>query len=305
MYIFTDSPNQTEQLFSKEFRWKNRYNDKIINNDYDQLVSQLLKNPSFTEMKTGLGWHSLIHTKHSVISQFDSLNNFVKIGIDIPDGILCHADSGQNFHGQENRTWEAKEGNIHLSVFLSPEISSEKINSKFLTMGVTSVIDSIDSMPGLKGKSMIKWPNDIYIENSKIGGILTRCFTKKNMMRAIVLGIGLNVETVPKISGNKFTPKVGCLKDYSESVDIKTVFHAMLNSLYTQYQLVKNNRIQKLHKMYITRSLLIGQNIAVYTEDENTPKFIGKVIGLGNDLELIFENNISPIRNGRIEILVS
>ena len=305
MYIFTDSPNQTEQLFSKEFRWKNRYNDKIINNDYDQLVSQLLKNPSFTEMKTGLGWHSLIHTKHSVVSQFDSLNNFVKIGIDIPDGILCHADSGQNFHGQENRTWEAKEGNIHLSVFLSPEISSEKINSKFLTMGVTSVIDSIDSMPGLKGKSMIKWPNDIYIENSKVGGILTRCFTTNNMMRAVVLGIGLNVETVPKISGNKFTPKVGCLKDYSESVDIKTVFHAMLNSLYTQYQLVKNNRIQKLHKMYITRSLLIGQNIAVYTEDENTPKFIGKVIGLGNDLELIFENNISPIRNGRIEILVS
>ena len=305
MYIFTDSPSRTEQLFSKEFLWKNHSNNKIINYDYDQLVSQLLKNPSFTEMKTGLGWHSLVHTKHSVVSQFDSLNNFVKIGLDIPDGILCHADSGQNFHGQKNRTWEAKEGNIHLSVFLTPNIFPEKMNSKFLTMGVTSVIESIDSLPGLKGKSMIKWPNDIYIENSKIGGILTRCFTKKNMMRAIVLGIGLNVETVPKISGNKFTPKVGCLKDYSESVDIKTVFHAMLNSLYTQYQLVKNNRIQKLHKMYITRSLLIGQNIAVYTEDENTPKFIGKVIGLGNDLELIFENNISPIRNGRIEILNS
>ena len=305
MYIFTDSPSRTEQLFSREFRWNNRYNDKIINYDYDQLVSQLLKTPSFTEMKTGLGWHSLIHTKHSVVSQFDSLNNFVKIGLDVPDGILCHADSGQNFHGQENRTWEAKEGNIHLSVFLSPEISSEKMNNKFLTMGVTSVIESIDSLPGLKGKSMIKWPNDIYIENSKVAGILTRCFTTKYMMRAVVLGIGLNVETVPEISGDKFTPKAGCLKDYSESVDIKTVFHELLDSLYTQYQLVKNNQIQKLHKMYITRSLLIGQNIAVYTEDENTPKFIGKVIGLGNDLELIFENNISPIRNGRIEILNS
>ena len=305
MYIITDSPNRAEQLFSREFRWNNRYKDEIINNDYYQLVSQLLKNPVFTETNTGLGWHSLIHTKHSVVSQFDSLHNSVKIGLNLPDGILCHADSGQNFHGQENRTWEAKEGNIHLSVFLRPEISSEKMNSKFLTMGVTSVIESIDSLPGLKGKSMIKWPNDIYIENSKVGGILTRCFTKKNMMRAVVLGIGLNVETVPEISGDKFTPKAGCLKDYSESVDIKTVFHELLDSLYTQYQLVKNNRIQKLYKMYITRSLLIGQNIAVYTEDENTPKFIGKVIDLGNDLELIFENNSSPIRNGRIEILVS
>ena len=305
MYIFTDSPNRADQLFSREFWWNNRYNDKIINYDYDQLVSQLLKNPVFTETNTGLGWHSLIHTKHSVVSQFDSLHNSVKIGLNLPDGILCHADSGQKFHGQENRTWEAKEGNIHLSVFLSPKISSEKMNNKFLTMGVTSVIESIDSLPGLKGKSMIKWPNDIYIENSKVGGILTRCFTTKNMMRAVVLGIGLNVETVPEILGDKFSPKAGCLKDYSESVDIKTVFHELLDSLYTQYQLVKNNRIQKLYKIYMTRSLLIGQNIAVYTEDENTPKFIGKVIGLGNDLELIFENNISPIRNGRVEILVS
>ena len=305
MYIFTDSPNRADQLFSREFWWNNRYNDKILNYDYDQLVSKLLKNPVFTETNTGLGWHSLIHTKHSVVSQFDSLHNSVKIGLNLPDGILCHADSGQKFHGQKNRTWEAKEGNIHLSVFLSPEISSEKMNNKFLTMGVTSVIESIDSLPGLKGKSMIKWPNDIYIENSKVGGILTRCFTTKNMIRAIVLGIGLNVETVPEILGDKFSPKAGCLKDYSESVDIKTVFHELLDSLYTQYQLVKNNRIQKLYKMYITRSLLIGQNIAVYMEDENTPKFIGKVIGLGNDLELIFENNIAPIRNGRIEILDS
>ena len=305
MYIITDSPSRAEQLFSREFRWNNRYNDEIINNDYDQLVSQLLKNPSYTEMKTGLGWHSLIHTKHSVVSQFDSLNNFVKNRLDIPDGILCNADSGQNFHGQENRTWEAKEGNIHLSVFLRPEISSEKMNSKLLIMGVTSVIATIDSLQGLKGKSMIKWPNDIYIEDSKIGGIITRCFTKKNMMRAIVLGIGLNVKTVPKISGNRFTPKAGCIKDYSESVDIKTVFHALLDSLYTQYQLVKNNRIQNLHKVYIKRSLLIGKNIAVYMEDKNKPDFIGKVVGLGKDLELIFENNIPPIRSGRIEILVS
>ena len=305
MYIITDSPNRAEQLFSRELRWNNRYNDKIINNDYHQLVSQLLKDPSFTEIKTGLGWHSLIYTKHSVFSQFDSLNNFVKIGLEIPDGILCHADSGQNFHGQKNRTWEAKEGNIHLSVLLKPKISLEKMNSKFLTMGVTSVIKSIDSLPGLKGKSMIKWPNDIYIEDSKIGGIITRCFTKKNMMRAIVLGIGLNVKTVPKISGNRFTPKAGCLKDYSESVDIKTVFHSLLDSLYTQYQLVINNQIQKSHKMYMERSLLIGKNIAVYMEDKNKPDFIGKVIGLGEDLELIFENNIPPIRSGRIEILVS
>ena len=145
MYIFTDSPNRTEQLFSREFRWNNRNNDEIINNDYDQLVSQLLKNPSFTEMKTGLDWHSLIHTKHSPVSQFDSLNNFVKVGLELPDGILCHADSGQNFHGQGNRKWEAKRGNIHLSVFFSPKFSLEKMNRVLDDGGILGLVSDQDA----------------------------------------------------------------------------------------------------------------------------------------------------------------
>ena len=305
MYIFTDSTNRVDLLFSGNHQWEKLNTEKLINHEYEQLVSKLIKNPSFTEMETELGWHSLIHTQFSTKSQFDILTGIAKNCPELPDGILCHADNGNKFHGQKHRSWETSSGNIHLSVLLTPHIPTERMNSKFLTMAVISVIETIDSFPGLREKSKIKWPNDIYINNSKVGGILTQCFTSENRIRAVVLGIGLNVEAVPEISGDKFTPKAGCLKDYSESVDIKTVFHELLDSLYTQYQLVKNNRIQKLHKMYMTRSLLIGQNIAVYTEDENTPKFIGKVIDLGNDLELIFENNISPIRNGRIEILNS
>ena len=305
MYIFTDSTNRVDLLFSGNHQWEKLNTEKLINHEYEQLVSKLIKNPSFTEMETELGWHSLIHTQFSTKSQFDILTGIAKNGPELPDGILCHADSGNKFHGQKHRSWETSSGNIHLSVLLTPHIPTERMNSKFLTMAVISVIETIDSFPGLREKSKIKWPNDIYINNSKVGGILTQCFTSKNRIRAVILGIGLNVEAFPEISGDKFTPKAGCLKDYSESVVIKSVFQKLLDSLYTHYQLVKNNQTKKLHDLYINRSIVIGKNCAVYSTDVTNPDFIGKVSGLGNDLELMFENNAQSVRNGRVEILYS
>ncbi len=303
MYIFTDSPNSANQLFSGNHQWEKPHAGRYFNHDYEQLVSKLIKQPLFIDIDSELGWHSLIHAEFSIKSQFDILNKMVKNNYNLPDGILCHADSGQNFRGQKNRSWEAKEGNIHLSVFITPDIFPERMNSKFLTMGVTSVIETIDSFPEIKGKAMIKWPNDIFIGQSKVGGILIKCFTSEKRVNAVILGIGLNVEAVPEIIGHKFTAKAGCLKYYSESVEIKSVFQKLLGSLYTHYQELKDDKWDKLYNLYIERSMIIGKNCAVYTTDETNPDFTGKVSGLGNDLELMFENNSHPIRNGRLEIL--
>lgn len=303
MYIFTDSPNSTNLLLPGDHRWQIPHAGEYFNHDYLQLVSKLLKKPSFLKMDTEPEWHSLIHTEHSPFSQFDVLTKITNNGCDLPDGILCHADSGHNFHGQKNRSWEAKKGNIHLSVFLTPNIFPEGMNSKFLTMGVSSVIETIDSFPELKGKAMIKWPNDIFIGQSKVGGILTQCFSSENKIRAVVLGIGLNVETPPKISGDKFTPQAGSLKDYSKSINFKNVFLTLLKSLFTCYRLVKKNHNKHHYDLYNKRSMIIGKNCAVYITDEIKPDIKGKVTGLGDDLELIFENNPQPIRSGRLEIL--
>jgi hypothetical protein len=66
---------------------------------------------------------------------------------------------------------------------------------------------------------------------------------------------------------------------------------------------VKNNQTKKLHDLYINRSIVIGKNCAIYVEDKTNADFTVKVSGLGNDLELIFENKSQSIRNGRLEIL--
>jgi biotin-(acetyl-CoA carboxylase) ligase len=119
----------------------------------------------------------------------------------------------------------------------------------------------------------------------------------------VILGIGLNVEVVPEIARDKFTPKAGCLKDCFESVVLSSVFYKLINSLYANYMLVKNNYTKTLHNLYIERSFVMGKNCAFYSMDVNHPDFIGRVSGFGSDLELMFENKTQPIRHGRLEIL--
>ena len=81
------------------------------------------------------------------------------------------------------------------------------------------------------------------------------------------------------------------------------MFLALLKSLYTYYRLANKNRHKQSFDLYNKRSLIVGKNCSVYTSDETKPDFNGKVIGLGDDLELIFENNSQVIRSGRLEIL--
>ena len=303
MYIFTNSPSQTDDLFKESLNWvtptENISNISILHD----LVSQIGKYPFYTKTKSASSWNWLYHTDYSNKSQFDTLVKFVKNNLKCPDGVLFQADSGKNFHGQKNRVWEANKGNIHLSVLLTPNVSTKKMNSKFLAMTVTSIIEMLDSIPSLKEKSSIKWPNDIYIGSSKIGGIITQCFTLKNKVRAVVLGIGLNVETLPKISGDKFTPKINCLKNYSETIQINSIFFKLLESLYSHYQLLQIDKISKFYETYLKRSLVIEKTVKVHPNHRNRPLISGKVIGINNDLQLKIENISTPIKDGRLEVL--
>ena len=55
-----------------------------------------------------------------------------------------------------------------------------------VSLNIIDILDSL-SLKNLK----IKWPNDILAENKKISGILIETFSKNNMIKDIIIGIGL------------------------------------------------------------------------------------------------------------------
>lgn len=112
----------------------------------------------------------------------------------LPHGTVCATRCQSAGRGQRGNKWEAAPGlNITLSVLLRPEgvhVRDQFAISEAVALGVTDMLGRyID--PALV---RIKWPNDIYVGDSKICGILIeQAVCADGMIDNSVAGVGVNV----------------------------------------------------------------------------------------------------------------
>ncbi len=103
--------------------------------------------------------------------------------------------------GRYGRQWGSKEGNLHMSILMP--ISCELMEAaqlSFVTgLAVHEVIESLSKKSNIKVPLYLKWPNDIFIKEQKIGGILLESLISNNQ-QWIIIGLGLNIEHVSNIS---------------------------------------------------------------------------------------------------------
>ncbi len=108
------------------------------------------------------------------------------------EGLLVITDNQTAGRGQRGNQWEAKPGeNLTFSLVLKPGflIAADQF---WLNMAISLGI--YDTLQPLLGHSLrIKWPNDVYVDDLKLGGILIENTLHGYGISWSVVGIGLNV----------------------------------------------------------------------------------------------------------------
>ena len=103
--------------------------------------------------------------------------------------------------GRLGRTFVSPEGGLYFSA--SFPLSGKENNIPFLTLlAGLAVSEAIELLTGVQTE--IKWPNDIYIGEKKLGGILTELVSGKNICAVVGVGINLHTEKEafpPELSG--------------------------------------------------------------------------------------------------------
>lgn len=124
------------------------------------------------------------------------------------------AGRGRREVGGDRRTWFSPAGhNIYMSVLLRPSVPTAEVAGVTLAVGA-HVCTAIYEQSGLEAV-WLKWPNDIWIDNRKIAGILTEARTHTRGVEAVVVGVGINV--------NLSTPDIPKdLEDIMTSLRIET-----------------------------------------------------------------------------------
>jgi len=257
----------------------------------------------FAETPAWKGWEAAFLIRHSCRSQFDVFVDLCRKEFIIPDKSLALTETGP-CRGQRGRLWSAVPGNIHITAYLSPD-REEIPGIGFSMVSAVSVVEAIDSVPGLRNKAGIKWVNDILIEEAKVAGFLAHIQSSGRLTEKAVLGIGLNVETRPPVKPDQFVPRAAALSEFigpDVPCESRMVLSELLKNLLRNYRLLLHGKIGSLLEVYRKRSVIIGRHVSIVPDIDgySKPSVEGRVESIGANLELIISGTEKPVTSGRL-----
>ena len=152
------------------------------------------KKISGLEEKSGF-WDLLCLVGESHESQYDVLRTNLT---NSNSRMACLALSGQGFHGQRQRPWRALAGNLHLSISVPLEMESGPGALGWTMLPAVAMMRVLKEF-GIEDPYGIKWVNDIFCGNKKMGGVISALSVSEGQIRRGFLGLGLNVAVSPQI----------------------------------------------------------------------------------------------------------
>jgi BirA family biotin operon repressor/biotin-[acetyl-CoA-carboxylase] ligase len=106
-----------------------------------------------------------------------------------PHGFMAIAESQSKGRGRQGRFWFSPSGGIWLTVLLRPSNFLQPL-SVLPLIGALAIARSIGS--NLRVKALVKWPNDVTVDDRKIAGVIVEARFKGNEILHALLGVGIN-----------------------------------------------------------------------------------------------------------------
>ncbi len=223
-------------------------------------------------------WYDSIDSTNSeAIRQFERCDDFTVFAARFQSG----------GRGQKGTRWESETGkNLTFSVVIKPDSLKAKtqfIISQIVTVGLKRYLSS----KGIDAK--IKWPNDIYVGDKKICGILIESFLSGDIMSGSIIGIGLNVNQSIFVSDAPNPVSMSIIKgiDYNleEELDLLVGY---IDKLYRLYVKSPSGRESELKAEYL-ESLYRRDYFYKYEDLLSGEIFYAKITGIDANACLTLE----------------
>ena len=202
-----------------------------------------------------------------VLEKVDSTNNYamalIKKG-SISNEMGVFAMEQTNGKGRRGKQWNARPGqNVTLSVVA--EMKWQPVLSQFpLSVAVALACrDFIASF--VKEKVFIKWPNDIFINDSKAAGVQIENVIKGTLWQWTVIGIGVNVN---QVDFDNVDAKVTSLKRETGGIyDVLTLAGKLKDFVLTKMEDLKKGNFDQMLQEY--NEHLYGRNCLIKLKKES------------------------------------
>ena len=154
---------------------------------------------NFTEIESTNDFARLLITKHKIFK-----------------GIVI-ADQQTKGRGRYGNKWNSPKGNLYFTIFF-PILKANLKKIQFLAqLQIRNILINYN----IKNVSL-KWPNDLYINNKKVCGILQESIVFNKFF--LIIGIGINVKSSPKI---KKYPTTYLNKETNKKINLRELIEKL------------------------------------------------------------------------------
>lgn len=225
--------------------------------------------------------------KIEILENLGSTNTYANeiAGRGAPEGTVVIAEEQNAGRGRMGRTWVSpKYANVLMSVVIKPNIKIDEIFAINM-MTTLAVTDAIEEIFGLTSK--IKWPNDIYINMKKVGGILTELSSKGPEIEYVIIGLGLNINWKPEnLSEMRYSAT--CVSDeVGGPLSREKVISSILKKIDLYYKMFSEGMSRELLELWRDRSIILGKMVEV---DTGEGTISGRALRVDHRGSLIIEN---------------
>ncbi|HAN00901.1 MAG TPA: biotin--[acetyl-CoA-carboxylase] ligase [Marinilabiliales bacterium] len=183
------------------------------------------------------------------LTEVDSTNKYLRNQIDksaLPEGYVISADFQNSGKGLGTNTWESEANkNLTFSLLLCPGFLKAEdmfLMSKAISLGI------IDALNTYQNCFTIKWPNDIYYQNKKVGGILIENQIQGSQIKFSIIGIGINVNQ-ERFTSDAPNP-ISLQQILKHPLDTNECLNRILNQISIWYDMLSDGYTEKINQQY-------------------------------------------------------
>ncbi len=238
-----------------------------------------------------------------VLPTVDSTNNCARSKVasePTEEGTVIQAMHQTHGRGQQSKLWNSAAGqNALFTLVLKPEFLGLRKMS-FLNFAVAVACRDAIARILPDSEVLIKWPNDIYIEHSKICGILIENALAEKARFSLV-GIGVNVNQIhfPEELHHAISLKMISGLDFQ----IEQVIQTILEELEKNYnELRLHPGLQRIREIYISHMYQLHK-ILPFRHESDT--YLAQLVGVDPLGRIVFasEGHTMAYAHGDIEVL--
>ncbi|WP_420577333.1 biotin--[acetyl-CoA-carboxylase] ligase [Ekhidna sp.] len=212
----------------------------------------------------------------------DELASLIKKSSE-PEGLVLYTDNQTKGKGQRGNVWLSEPGkNVMMSVLLRPKFLDPQ-NQFYLNLITGLAI--VDVLRGLVARDIsLKWPNDVYVADRKIAGILIESNMRGSILEFSIVGVGLNVNQ----EGFNLPNATSMFLETGKQFDLREIMEDFLLQFEKWYIKLKNGGHDSILNSYHQLLMWRGEERAFKANDE---EFYGEIVGIDSHGRLAINHN--------------